>query len=71
MKRPEIPINDSPKTKWRESAEKQAIRAACEKRGVLGCKGEKYSTTGKHRVRKIHQNIGTFRNLFSLGLEEL
>lgn len=59
------------KRKRHESAEKIAIRAACEKRGLLGKQGERYATGGKERIARIHRKIGSFKSIFALGLEEL
>ena len=58
------------KQKWKQSKEKQAISDACARRGVLGEKMVTGKTVGE-TVKRIHRNIGSFKSIFALGLEEL
>lgn len=58
------------KRKQSESKEKQKITAACRRRGVLGTR-RKYHEGGEEDIKRVHRNIGSLKNLYVLGLEEL
>ncbi len=47
------------------------LRDACKNKGVLGEKGDYYRHGGKDRAKKIAQKLGTRKNFWALGLEEI
>lgn len=50
------------------------LNKACHRRGLIGTAQPGSSSSGKdvpEEVKRIHRNTGSFKSIFSLGLEEL
>jgi hypothetical protein len=68
------PNPKKPRKPRKRDNHKQMLNEACQRRGLIGTAQVGSKAFGKEapeEVKRIHRNIGSFKSIFALGLEEL